>query len=130
MGGLSHSRESNPMSNAGLMAFIFSQIWSLPHLVLLVFGAVFVLSHGRREKFVTYAFWGFSLMAAGVLFAAGQQYWMFALMNEGIPSSEVAGKVYGMKMMLLNRALYLGGLGLVVAAIVTGRPKKPVAGQA
>ena len=29
--------------------------------------------------------------------------------------------------MLLNRGVYLGGLGLLIAAIVAGRPKKRVA---
>ncbi len=44
------------------MAFLLTQIWSIPHLVLLVVGAVFALNHGRREKFVLYAVWGFTLM--------------------------------------------------------------------
>ena len=118
------------MDGTVLMAFFVTQIWSIPHLVLLLLGIVFALGHGRREKFVQYAVLGFSLMALSVVFSAGQQYWMFALMKDGVSGSEVADKVYGMKMTLLNRGLYLGGLGLLIAAIVAGRPKKPAAREA
>ena len=118
------------MERTVLMAFFLTQIWSIPHLVLLVVGAVFALNYGKQERFVRYAAWCFTLMALSMLLSAGQQYWMMALEDEGVAHSMVAAKAYSVTLVLLNRALDLGGLGLVIAAIVEGRPKKRDAGVA
>ena len=112
------------MDSTALLAFFMMQMWSIPQLVVLAIGAVIVLRYGRQERFVTFAVTGCALMIASLLLSAGQSYWTFALREEGVPPAEIATRVYTLKVLLLNRLMDVGGLGLIIAAAVTGRPKK------
>jgi hypothetical protein len=112
------------MDRATLVAFFFMHMWTIPQLVILVVGAVIALRHGMQQRFVVFAFWGCVLMALSLLMSVGQSYWMLALREDGLPASELARMVYRPKLVLLNRAMDLAGLGLILAGVVAGRQKK------
>jgi hypothetical protein len=106
------------------LAFLASQIWHIPFLVLYIVGVVFALSRRDMGKASSYAAIGFGLMILGQLLSALSMFDTLNFRAEG-------GYDYGARtrrMMMFafpTIAANLGGLLFIMAAIFARRPAPP-----
>jgi hypothetical protein len=106
-----------------LIPFLTTQIWQVPFLALYLFGLIYTMSGRWQGRFLTYAAWGFGLLLAGLLISATATYLMYARMFEG--GGYNSGMARNMALTFAGMLAHLGGLGLLIAAIFSGRKSPP-----
>ena len=111
------------MDKQTVVYWLTSQIWQVPFLALYLFGFIWTMSGRWTGGFLKYAAWGFGLLVAGWALSAFGMYLMYARISSGGGySADMGGR---MLFTLASSLAHFGGVGLLIAAIFSGRRTPP-----
>lgn len=106
------------MEDHRTVAWLTTQIWQAPFLLLFGFGLVYSLSGRWSGSFATLTAIGCGLILLATVLSGFQQYRMMAVVAN---ADTLRAASYSFQFMVANILLRLGGFGLLLAAIFAGR---------